>query len=245
MTKPSFQQLLQSFSSFLKQLFIARWRPLLALFVGVCLPLLIFEELAVEIWKNEGAFPWDVSILLAIHETTQAQLDAFALFLTQFGGFHGVFLISTVLSLVLLVRRRWRSLAYLLTTLVGTAIINRTAKSLMHRIRPHLWESSYPPAHDYAFPSGHAMSSMALIAVLVILTWGSRWCWFVGIFGSFFVLGIAWTRLYLGVHFPSDILAGWLVSVAWAVGVSLLIKPHLTKANPLSDQTISDSSFSS
>ncbi|HEY9299769.1 MAG TPA: phosphatase PAP2 family protein, partial [Phormidium sp.] len=56
------------------------------------------------------------------------------------------------------------------------------------------------------------------------------WCLPILIFGGLFVLAIGWTRLYLGVHFPSDILAGWAVSVAWAIGVSFLIKPQLPKA---------------
>jgi undecaprenyl-diphosphatase len=73
------------------------------------------------------------------------------------------------------------------------------------------------------------MSSMTLVATLVILTWGTYWCWLVLIVGGLFVLAIGWTRLYLGVHYPSDILAGWMVSVGWAVGVSLLIRPHLMK----------------
>lgn len=55
--------------------------------------------------------------------------------------------------------------------------------------------------------------------------YGDRWRWFVVFIGSLFVLAIGWTRLYLGVHYPSDIVAGWMASVAWAVGVSLLIKP--------------------
>jgi undecaprenyl-diphosphatase len=79
------------------------------------------------------------------------------------------------------------------------------------------------------------MMSMTLVATLVILTWGSVWCWVVLIVGSLFVLAIAWTRLYLGVHFPSDILAGWMVSIAWAIGVSLIIRPHLTKLSIVSE----------
>ncbi|MBE9019165.1 phosphatase PAP2 family protein, partial [Chroococcidiopsidales cyanobacterium LEGE 13417] len=64
-----------------------------------------------------------------------------------------------------------------------------------------------------------------LVAVLVILSWGSRWRWWVLAIGTIFVLVIGWTRLYLGVHYPSDILAGWTASIAWAVGVSWVIKP--------------------
>ncbi|MBE9019821.1 phosphatase PAP2 family protein, partial [Chroococcidiopsidales cyanobacterium LEGE 13417] len=111
-----------------------------------------------------------------------------------------------------------------ITTLLGSIIINRTAKVLLHRVRPHLWESP-APEFDYGFPSGHAMSSMTLVVVLVILTWGSRWRWWVLAAGTIFVLVIGWTRLYLGVHYPSDILAGWMASIAWAVGVSWVIRP--------------------
>ena len=217
-------KLFQSFLRFLQRLLIAHWRSLLLLFIGVYFPLQVFGELAEEVWENEAGFPWDVPILLAIHTTANGELDVMAATLTKLGVFWGVFPIATVTALVLFRRRWWRALAYLITTLVGSIIINRTAKVLLHRVRPHLWESP-APEFDYGFPSGHAMSSMTLVAVLVILTWGSRWRWSVLIVGAIFVLVIGWTRLYLGVHYPSDILAGWMASVAWAVGVSLVIRP--------------------
>ncbi len=227
-------QLLQTFLKFLKHLLVAHWRSLLVLLVGVYLPLQFFGELAEEVWENEGGFPWDVPILLVVHATSQPQLDVLAATLTKFGVFWGVFPIASLIAIGLLIRRRWRSLAYLLTTLLGSIVINRTAKVLLHRVRPHLWESP-SPEFDYGFPSGHAMSSMTLVAALVILTWNSRWRWPVLVTGGIFVLAIGWTRLYLGVHYPSDILAGWMVSVAWAVGVSLLIRPYLTKPSAVDD----------
>lgn len=216
-------QLLQSFFRFVQQLLITHWRSLLVLLLGVFLPLQVFGELAEDVWENEGGFPWDVPLLLAVHSTANPQLDLVVTMLTKLGVFWGVFPIATVTALVLFNRRRWRSLTYLIVTLLGSIIINRTAKVLLHRVRPHLWESP-APEFDYGFPSGHAMSSMTFVAVLVILTWGSRWRWLVLIVGTIFVLVIGWTRLYLGVHYPSDILAGWMVSVGWAVGVSLIIR---------------------
>ena len=227
MFKSDPRQFIQSFLNFIKQLLVAHWRSLLVLLIGVYLPLQVFEQLAMEIWKHQGGFPWDEPILLAIHATSQTQLDAFAQILTKFGAFSSVLTVGAAIALVLFLQRRWRSLTYLLTSLIGSTIINRTAKILLHRMRPQLWDSPSPEL-DYAFPSGHAMSSMALVAALVILTWGNRWGKPILTFGSLFVVAIAWTRLYLGVHFPSDILAGWMVSLAWAVGVSLLIRPHLT-----------------
>ncbi len=244
MFKSNLLNFVQSFLSFLKQLLITRWRSLLMLLIGVYLPLQVFGLLAVEVWENEGGFPWDVPILMAIHKTSQAQLDVFAATLTKFGSISIVYPIVTAIALVFLFSKRWRSLAYLYTVIVGSSFISYTTKVIMHRARPHLWESFYPPELDYAFPSGHAMTSMALAAGLVILTWGSFWCWLFLIIGSLYVLAIAWTRLYLGVHFPSDILAGWLVSIAWAIGVSLLIKPHLTDANAVNDDEPSDTELS-
>jgi undecaprenyl-diphosphatase len=237
MFKSDFWKLVESFLKFLQQLLIAHWRSLLVLLIGVYLPLQVFGELAEEVWENEGGFPWDVPILLAIHMTSQPRLDVFATTLTKFGVFWGVFPLSAVIVLVLLRQRQWRSLAYLISTLLGSIIINRTAKVLLHRVRPHLWESPAPEL-DYGFPSGHAMSSMTLVVALIILTWGTRWCWLVLIVGGLFVLAIGWTRLYLGVHYPSDILAGWMVSIAWAVGVSFVIKldsSKQTKVNEPSD----------
>ncbi len=221
-------KLLQSFLAFLKQMIVARRSSLLLLLVGVFLPLQLFGELAEEVWENDGGFAWDVPILLAIHSTARPQLDVFAAMLTKLGVFWGVFPVASAIALVLLGRRRWRELAYFVTTLVGNIIINRTAKLLLHRVRPHLWESP-APQFDYGFPSGHAMSSMTLVAALAVLTWGSRWFWLVLVAGGLFVLAIGWTRLYLGVHYPSDILAGWTASMAWATGGNLLIRPHLTR----------------
>ncbi len=214
----------QSFLQFLQQILVARWQLLLLLAIGVCLPLLVFEQLAVVVWRNSGGFSWDDSILLAVHAMAQPSLDRVATTLTKFGVFRGVFPASIVVSLVLLYSRRWRSLAYWLITLSGSIVINRTTKVWLHRVRPSLWDT--PPELDFAFPSGHAMSSMTFVAALLLLTWGSRWSVWVASLGSAFIVAIGWTRLYLGVHFPSDILAGWLISIAWAIGVSLIIQPY-------------------
>lgn len=221
-------QLFRSFLKFLKRWLIVRRSFLLILLIGVFLPLQIFGNLAEDVWEHQGGFSWDVPILLAIHSTAQPQLDVLAATLTKLGVFWGVLPIATVTALILLIRRQWYALAYLVTTLTGSIVINRTMKALLHRVRPHLWQSP-APEFDYGFPSGHAMSSMTLVTALVILTWNTRWRWYVVILGSVFVLMIGWTRLYLGVHYPSDILAAWTVSIAWAIGVSLRIRPHSTK----------------
>lgn len=213
--------------SFLKHLLIAHWRSLLLLLLGVYLPLQVFEILAVKIWQYQGGFPWDVPILLAIHSTAQPQLDILAVILTKFGSVWTVLPIFIAIAFILWQRKQWRLLAYFLTTGVGSVMINLTLKTLIHRVRPHLWESSAPEFY-YAFPSGHAMTSMTLVVILLILLKNHPWRWLFLLLGSLYILVIAWTRLYLGVHFPSDIIAGWMVALAWGIGVSFIIKPQVT-----------------
>lgn len=227
----------KSFLDFLKILLLARWRSLFLLLLGVAVPLLVFEQLAIVIWQNKSSFPWDEPILLAIHQTVSSQLNAIAVTFTKLGVYQGVFPAATIVAIALLYWRRWRSLTYWLVTLLGSVAINRTAKILLHRVRPSLWDSIVPEL-DYGFPSGHAMSSMSFVTALVILTWGTRWYWPVLLSGSLFVLAIGWTRLYLGVHFPSDVLAGWMVSLAWAIGVSLVIRPYLAKPSLVSEEAL-------
>lgn len=234
---------LRSFSHFLKRWLATQWRSLLLLLLGIYLPLQIFVILAVQIWKKEGGILWDIAILDSVHAADSDSLDVFATTVTDLGIAWGVVPVATVVSLIFLRYRRWRSLTYLLVALAGSPVINRGAKFLFHRVRPHLWEPA-SPLTSFAFPSGHAMSSMTLVATLVILTWGSRWFWPTFVAGTLYAVTIGWTRLYLGAHYPSDVLAGWMISIAWAIGLSLLIKPHLTGPEAIHDDEIAQKSNS-
>ncbi|MBW4428618.1 MAG: phosphatase PAP2 family protein [Nostoc desertorum CM1-VF14] len=235
MKKPNKES--QSPLSFLKKLLITRWRSLLLLLIGVYLPLQVFEILTVNIWKNQAGFPWDVPILLAVHSTANPQLDALAVTLGIIGLPWTAIPILGAIAIILLLQKRWRSLAYLLTASAGSVIINRLAKQLMHRVRPQLWQSIAPET-SFAFPSAHAMTSITLVAILLFLTWTSSWRWLVLIFGSLYIIAIAWCRLYLGVHFPSDILAGWMVALGWTIGVSLIIKPYGIKSKSIDGDSL-------
>jgi undecaprenyl-diphosphatase len=195
---------------------------ILLLLVGVFLPLWGFGKLAEEIWEKENGFPWDVPLLLLIHQGAKPQLDFLASALTQTGGFWSITTLSLWTALILLVQRRWRSLTFFIVAMLGNGTINRVAKLLLQRVRPHLWDSP-APEFDYGFPSGHAMASMGLVVALIILSPRRRRKWAI-IGGAFYVLMIAWTRLYLGVHYPSDVAAGWMASIAWVVGMGFIFR---------------------
>lgn len=228
---------LQSFIYFLNRWLQRNWQPLLFLF-GTYVPLAIFAVLAMQIWQLEGGLSWDVAIMQTIHAKTNPMLDRIVPIWTQFGTRWGVFPASALIAVGLLYARRWRFLTYWLITVSGCGLINHVAKLWLHRVRPSLWE--YPPVPEFSFPSGHAMASMGFVAALIVLTWNTNWRIWVWLLGGFFVVTIGLTRLYLGVHYPSDILAGWMLSIAWAIGVSLIVKPLIVKplsSNQSSNQT--------
>lgn len=215
---------IEPFIYFLKRWLQQNQRPLLFLF-GIYVPLAIFTILAIQIWQLEGGLAWDIALMQAIHTTAQAKLDMIAAVLTKFGTKWGVIPVSILIGIGFLYARQWRFLTYWLITLCGSGVINQLAKLWLHRVRPNLWD--YPPHPEFSFPSGHAMASMGFVVALLVLTWHQGWRVWVWLLGGIFVISIGWTRLYLGVHYPSDILAGWMLSIAWAVATSLVVKPLL------------------
>lgn len=164
---------------------------------------------------------WDSSILLAIHNQSQPILDKIAINTTNLGGLVGIIILIFPIVLLLVSQKQWRPIGYLITTIISSSLVILFVKLFFQRMRPHFWELSYLP-HGFSFPSGHAMGSMTLVIAVLLITRGTIWGTICLILGSLYLLLIAWTRLYLGVHYPSDILGGWLLAVVWAIFVYLL-----------------------
>jgi len=202
---------------------------LILLLVGVYLPLQIFVILLLVVQNHEGALNWELPLLFTIHDQMGEKLNLLAKILTRLGSFKTTTPVIAGMTLSFLLSKRWNYSLYTIMTFLGAIAISYTGKIIVHRARPHLWELVYQIGSDYSFPSGHAMSSMSFALVLIILTWNSSWRWLTVIFGSLFVIGIAWTRLYLGVHYPSDIVGGWMIAIAWSMVVLLMGKLFFTQ----------------
>jgi undecaprenyl-diphosphatase len=196
------------------------WR-LALLFAGVLLPLWAFAELADEIREAE-AFAFDQPILLAANAMARTGFDRLFLFFSAVGYEYGVVPVDIALVLALALRRFHRESVFAAVAFAGSALLNLAGKAAFARERPSLWESIAPET-NFSFPSGHAMGSMTLALALVLLAWPTRWRWPVLAAMAAFVPMVGLSRVYLGVHWPSDILAGWAAASAWVVGVYLLV----------------------
>ncbi len=105
----------------------------------------------------------------------------------------------------------------MVAAVIGSAILNIVAKNHYARLRPNLW-LSITPETTFSFPSGHATGSMTFAMAGVILCWPTRARFPTLVVSAIFVLVVGISRLYLGVHYPSDILSGWTAAIAWTFG---------------------------
>jgi undecaprenyl-diphosphatase len=199
-------------------------RGLLELFIGVLVPLCGLALLARWVVHPQPP-PWDLAVLEWIHSHATPERDRMAEWITDLGTWLGVVPITVFLVLYLFLRRKSAQALFVLLSMVGEWLLNDAAKAFYGRERPALWNSATRTMW-FGFPSGHAMASMALASVLTVLTWHTRARWPVLAFSVLFVLAVSGSRLYLGVHYPSDVVAAWLASLAWVVGLRLLLLPR-------------------
>ena len=202
--------------------------------LGACVLLLVFLKLASEVMEGE-TLAFDREIVRAFRKRdapavpigppwiTSALLD-----ITALGGPTVIFLIVAAIVGFLLLQGRYRTSVFILLTAASGELLNDAMKTLFFRPRPdlvpHLRE-----AFSSSFPSGHAMQSAIIYLTLgaTLMRIAERrvtkiYCCAVAM-GLTFVVGLS--RVYLGVHYPTDVLAGWIVGLFWA-SICWLIAQH-------------------
>ncbi|HUV91615.1 MAG TPA: phosphatase PAP2 family protein [Anaerolineales bacterium] len=172
---------------------------------------ILFMELAGDIWRNE-TFAWDAPVMLFIHSYSQPWLNSLMVLITQSGGW-----VTAVvfLGLVYWLRRcgaaSWAWGAAI--SFLGAISLNGILKIIFSRPRPGVF-SPLTAVHTYSFPSGHTVAAVSLYGFIAFALWRSGhkpWA----ILAGGWVLLIALSRVYLGVHYPSDVLGGIAFGGLW------------------------------
>jgi membrane-associated phospholipid phosphatase len=194
------------------------WARLLLLFTGVLVPLAAFAALAEDVVGQED-FRWDRPLLEWLHAHSSPSLDSVMVTVSRLGMWWGLIPFDLAVTAFLLVRRQWARATFFALAVGGAGLLNVLTKGLFGRARPALW-LSITPAQDFSFPSGHAMGSTAAVVASTVLLWDSPARWPVALAGAAWVLLVSASRAYLGVHYPSDLVAAWLASFAWVCGLA-------------------------
>ncbi len=201
------------------------WPVLVVLALGALgLVLVLMDAIA-----HGGAFRLDYRLLVALRRPGHldqpvgpAWLLQSATDLSALGGFTLQWLLGGASLLFLLQIGRRAEAAWLAGSTAGASLLNAGLKSILHRPRPEL-VPHLAAVSNASFPSGHAMISAAIyltIAAMLSETQPKRSARiFLMAFAGLLVLLIGCSRIYLGVHWPSDVLAGWCLGSVWALVV--------------------------
>ena len=200
----------------------------LVLYWGLLFGLLwMLTELA-DVVYDKGGFFFDEPVLDWFYGLITPTLTSLALFASTVGGVE-IMIGLAVLVFIFLWRVSHREAVFFGFSMGGASLIMVVTKLVLSRPRPELfpdvqfWQTASP-----SFPSGHATGSMAffLSVYLVVSRLAPRWRGLAAVAGVVMVTWISASRLYLQVHYPSDILAGLALSTTWVLGVNAFYKYH-------------------
>ena len=158
--------------------------------------------------------------------------DSLMLACTRAGGPLPMTLLTLGVLVILVICRQLRQARFLALAAGGSLLLNLLLKAGFQRARPgETWVYLLPTLASLSFPSGHTMGSTGVIAGLLVLLWqggaprGVRIAALVS--GAAFVIGVGASRVYFGLHYPSDVLGGWLAAMAWVSAVTGWMYPRL------------------
>lgn len=192
---------------------------------GATLFLGLFVKLTMDLFEQGNLEKLDQLILLVVERLRLPQLNGMAVDITALGSPTVLTLLTALSCAFLWINRNKPAVAYLMINMVGAAVISGLVKNLIDRQRPRI----IPPLVEvtgHAYPSGHTMgitSAMLGLAFLAssFLTSARHRLFLLAASGCLIgVVGLS--RVYLGVHYPSDVASGVFLGTSWTLFVTAL-----------------------
>lgn len=202
----------------------------LPLIVLLAIPLVLglwgFFGILEEVAEGDSIVDLDKIVYEFLRQLRSAPFDRAMITITGLGDAYVVMPVMIAGLIALAAFKRWRAALYLMTATAGAGIFVAGVKRFIQRPRP---VSIYDGLAEYSFPSGHACMSVVLYGFLAMLliqaaspTWRRRIA-----FAALVLIGlIAFSRIYLGAHWLSDVAAGLAFGVAWVALLTILYLRH-------------------
>ncbi len=204
-----------------------------ALAVGLIAGLWAFFDLLEDVVMGEPIVGADKAVYLLMQQLRQAPFDTVLIGITELGDAKVVVPVMLAALAVLGLLRRWRAAVFVLVATAGAGAFVAGVKAVIHRPRP---VSIYDGVAHYSFPSGHATMSVVLYGFLAfLLAYGApvRWRRPITFVALSLIALISFSRVYLGAHWMSDVLAGLAFGVAWAALLAIIYLRARPRPMPL------------
>lgn len=200
-----------------------------AIFIFFCF---VFGKFADELIKEE-LYKFDSSIINWMQSFISSKLTTFMKAFTFFGSYIGVILISLITIILMIFFHKYWEALFLAIAVLGSSLFNLLLKWIFQRERPS--SNQLIDVTGLSFPSGHAMVSIVLFGMLtyfLLLFYKSNWAKIItALFFTVVILCIGVSRIYLGVHYPSDVIAGFSAGGAWLIICLFVLQIIVAKRN--------------
>ena len=224
---------MQSSPTFNKKYFKKLPLRLVVLLIIFALAIFLFAFITYEvILEKKEAFDNHIFNYLSTY-LINPRLTVFMKGVTHFASATFLEIAYGVLLVAYLIRKNWKRVIEILVIGLGGFLVNYFMKLSFHRIRP-----THPlidPLQNFSFPSGHATSGFIFYGLIAYLVWKTNipkmYKYFIGSIFVLFSLLIGFSRVYLRMHYPSDVIAGFCIGFAWLILIILLFERLKQKSN--------------
>ena len=174
----------------------------------------------------------DSSAVLWMSQHRNTFLDGIAVFLSHIGGLPMMLLIIGSWVVLQLKQQKYASCLFIVCGLVGSSILGWLGKFYFDRPRP---DAIYQIVETYgaSFPSGHSIYATVLSGLLIFIYREHAQTRKITLLACLWWIVMGISRVYLGAHFPTDVLAGWSIAFIWIAVLWLLLSRHIVKQNYL------------
>jgi len=206
--------------------------PLTVILLIFGLNLMLLSELAESVIESEGIVAIDQQFTQILYKARTTWTSEFFYFISYFGTKEAVFAVGALITLLLLVKKEYIAIVAFWIAMAGTGLSVQHGKKYISRDRPV--DVAYYAEKNFSFPSGHATTSMALYGFCAYLLYRlyrsvmARTS--ILILAILLIISVGFSRIYLGVHFLSDVLAGFTLGLLWVLlGLSILEWLHYVR----------------
>lgn len=186
--------------------------------------LLIVALLAIAVAEISVVAHLEIALMNSIHSLTAGWLTTLLLATTELASTEVILVGAAAAAVALAAKEHWRGAVALTLSVLATQAVVTVAKGLMSRPRPEA-DGAAADAAGFSFPSAHSASAVALYLMLALIAGSAlhkRLGWVAWVTAGMLVVMVGLSRVYLGAHYPTDVVAGWLtggivVVACWAL----------------------------